>query len=261
MIDDSTRRFTDRVADYVKFRPTYPREVATFAHVELGVAPGAAVADIGAGTGLSTRLFLDAGHPVTAVEPNAAMRAAADAFLADYAKDGRYRSVAGTAEATTLADASIDLVSAAQAFHWFRKAETQREFARILKPRGKIVLFWNSRLLTGSAFLEGYEALLQRFCADYAQVAETYPDAAAMAHWFGDGFEHQTVFPNAQWLDFEGLRGRLMSSSYAPQPGDARHEPMLAALRELFDSTQQDGRVNFAYETRVYAGRPARAAS
>ncbi|PVX83154.1 class I SAM-dependent methyltransferase [Paraburkholderia unamae] len=255
MIDDSTRRFTDRVADYVKFRPTYPREVATFVHVECGIAPGAPVADIGAGTGLSTKLFLDAGHPVTAVEPNAAMRVAADDLLGGYKG---YRSVAGTAEATTLDPASVDLVSAAQAFHWFHKTDTQREFARILKPRGKIVLFWNSRLLEGSAFLEGYEALLQRFCPDYARVAESYPDAAAMADWFGEGFEHQTVFPNAQLLDFESLRGRLMSSSYAPQSGDERHEPMLAALRALFEATEKDGRVNFAYETRVYAGRPRR---
>ncbi|WP_321904600.1 class I SAM-dependent methyltransferase [Paraburkholderia tropica] len=255
MTDDSTRRFTDRVADYVKYRPSYPREVATFAHVESGVAPGATVADIGAGTGLSSKLFLDAGHPVVAVEPNAAMRAAADAFLADYP---RYRSVAGTAEASTLDTASVDLVIAAQAFHWFDKAGARREFARVLKPRGKILLFWNSRLLKGSAFLEGYEALLHAFCADYTEVAETYPSDDAMADWFGEGFEQKTVFPNAQQLDFDALKGRLMSSSYAPKADDARHAPMLAALRTLFDATQQGGTVDFAYETRVYAGKPVR---
>ena len=255
MIDDSTRRFTSRVADYVKYRPTYPREVATFVHVECGITPGATVADIGAGTGISAKLFLDAGHPVVAVEPNAAMREAADRYLADYAG---YRSVAGTAEDTTLETASVDLVIAAQAFHWFEKAGARREFARILKPRGKVVLFWNSRLVKGSAFLEGYEALLREFSPDYANVAETYPDDDAMADWFGDGFEQKTVFPNAQLLDYDGLRGRLASSSYAPKPGDARHEPMLAALRQLFDATQRDGHVNFAYETRVYAGKPER---
>jgi SAM-dependent methyltransferase len=253
MIDDSTRRFTDRVADYVKYRPTYPREVATFAHVECGIASGATVADIGAGTGISAKLFLDAGHPVVAVEPNAAMREAADGYLADYAG---YRSVAGTAENTTLETASVDLVTAAQAFHWFDKANARREFARILKPRGKIMLFWNSRLLKGSAFLEGYEALLREFGTDYANVAESYADDDAMADWFGDGFEQKTVLPNAQLLDYDGLCGRLASSSYAPKPGDARHEPMLAALRKLFDTTQRDGCVNFVYETRVYAGKP-----
>lgn len=259
MIHDSTRRFTDRVDDYVRYRPTWPRDLVTFIHAECGVAPGARVADIGAGTGLSAKLFLDAGHPVVAVEPNAAMREAADRLLGGYA---HYRSVAGTAEATTLDAASVDLVTAAQAFHWFDKTLARREFARILKPRGLIVLFWNSRLLDGSPFLAGYEALLRRYCPEYASVAATYPGDApgdtSMADWFGDGFERRTVFPNAQMLDFDGLRGRLMSSSYAPKPGDPHHEPMLAALRALFDETQQDGRVNFAYETRVYAGRPQR---
>jgi len=259
MIHDSTRRFTDRVSDYVKYRPTYPRELATFVHAECGVAPGARVADIGAGTGISAKLFLDAGHPVVAVEPNAAMREAADRLLGGYAG---YRSVAGTAEATTLDAASVDLVTAAQSFHWFDKDGAHREFARILKPRGRIVLFWNSRLLEGSPFLAGYEALMHRFCPDYVSVSGRYPGDApgdtSMADWFGDGFERKTVFPNAQMLDLEELEGRLMSSSYAPKPGDPLHEPMLAALRALFDETQQDGRIDFAYETRVYAGRPQR---
>ncbi|WP_322008818.1 class I SAM-dependent methyltransferase [Paraburkholderia sp. J12] len=255
MTDDSTRRFTDRVADYVKYRPTYPREVTTFVHAECGIGPSARVADIGAGTGLSAKLFLDAGHPVVAVEPNDAMRAAADQWLASYPG---YRSVAGTAEATTLDTASVDLVTAAQAFHWFDKAATRREFARILKPRGQIVLFWNSRLLEGSPFLAGYEALLQRYCPEYASVAESYPDDAGMADWFGEGYERKSVFANAQLLDYAGLEGRLMSTSYAPKAGDPRHAPMLAALRVLFDETQEQGRVNFAYETRVYAGRPER---
>jgi SAM-dependent methyltransferase len=254
MSEDSTGRFTDRVADYVKYRPTYPREVVTFVHAECGIAPDALVADIGAGTGIATRLFLEAGHPVVAVEPNDAMRAAADAWLSGF---DRYRSVAGTAEATTLDAASVDLVIAAQAFHWFDRKEARREFARILKPRGAIVLLWNSRLPEGSAFLAGYEALLQRYSTDYRWVKETYPDDA-LADWFGDGYERKTVFPNAQLLDFDGLKGRLMSSSYAPKAGDPRHEPMLAALRELFDANAKEGRVNFAYETRVYAGRPPR---
>src|ERR1700744_1650569 len=152
---DSTQRFTDRVADYVKYRPSYPRDVVSFLHETCGVAPDAQVADIGAGTGISARLFLDAGHPVIAVEPNLAMREAANAWLAPYEN---FRSVAGTAEATTLEDASVDLVIAAQAFHWFDPVATRREFARILRPQGHVALFWNSRLLDRSPFLAGYEA-------------------------------------------------------------------------------------------------------
>ncbi|MPW17189.1 methyltransferase domain-containing protein [Paraburkholderia sp. CNPSo 3157] len=251
MTHDSTQRFTDRVTDYVKYRPGYPRDVVTFLHDTCGLADDARVADIGAGTGISSWLFLEEGHPVVAVEPNQAMRAAADAWLSHYSA---YASVAGTAEATTLETASVDLVIAAQAFHWFDPAAAREEFARILKPRGLVALLWNSRLLEGTAFLTGYEALLRRFSEDYQSVAERYADDESMAEWFGDGLSHNARFPNAQRLDFEGLKGRLMSSSYAPKAGHPNHEPMLAALRELFDRTAQDGTVEFVYETRVYAG-------
>ena len=251
MTDDSTQRFTDRVADYVKYRPTYPHEVVTFLRETCDLADSARVADIGAGTGISARLFLDAGHPVIAVEPNGAMRAAADAWLTGH---GDYTSVAGTAEATTLADASVDLVIAAQAFHWFDPSDARREFARILKPHGLVALFWNSRLLDSTPFLSGYEALLQRFSDDYQSVAERYADDDTMAAWFGAAFAHNARFPNAQRLDFDGLQGRLMSSSYAPKAGHPNHQPMLAALRELFERTAQNGTVEFAYETVVYVG-------
>jgi SAM-dependent methyltransferase len=251
---NSTQRFSDRVADYVKFRPTYPREIVTFLHDTCGLAPRARGADIGAGTGISAKVFLDAGHPVVAVEPNDAMRASADAWLASY--DG-FSSVAGTAEATTLVDASVELVIAAQAFHWFDPVTTRREFARILKPRGLIALMWNSRLLDGSPFLSGYEALLQHYSTDYQAVAERYGDDQSMAAWFGSEFAHKGCFANAQSLDFDGLKGRLMSSSYAPKQGHPNHEPMLAALRDLFDRTQHDGSIEIAYETRVYVGYAA----
>jgi SAM-dependent methyltransferase len=248
---NSTQRFSDRVADYVKYRPSYPREIVTFLHDTCGLAPDAKVADIGAGTGISAKVFLDEGHPVVAVEPNDAMRAAADTLLASYAG---FTSVAGTAEATTLDDASVGLVIAAQAFHWFDPVTARREFARILKPRGLVALFWNSRLLEGSAFLEDYEALLQRYSTDYQAVAERYGDDESMAAWFGDSFAHKAYFPNRQLLDLAGLEGRLMSSSYAPKAGHPNHEPMLAGLRELFARTQHDGVVEFSYETRVYVG-------
>ncbi|WJF89127.1 class I SAM-dependent methyltransferase [Paraburkholderia bonniea] len=251
---NSTQRFTDRVADYVKYRPSYPQEVVSFLHETCGVAPAARVADIGAGTGISAQLFIAAGHPVIAVEPNQAMRAAADSWLGD---SGLFRSVAGTAEATTLEAASVDLVIAAQAFHWFDPATARREFARILTPSGLVALFWNSRRLEGSPFLAGYEALLRRYGIDYTLVAERYADDAAMAEWFGQGFLHQARFANHQRLDLAGVQGRLMSSSYAPKPGHANYAPMQAALRTLFERTAQDGEIELTYDTWVYVGRPA----
>jgi ubiquinone/menaquinone biosynthesis C-methylase UbiE len=252
MINDSTQRFTDRVADYVKYRPTYPREIVAFLRDTCQLPADARVADIGAGTGISAKLFLDAGHPVVAVEPNDAMRQAADRWLAGFVD---YRSVSGTGEATTLPDASVDLVIAAQAFHWFDPPAAKREFARILKPGGSIALIWNFRRVAGTPFLEDYEALLRRYSLDYAKVADSYPGDDRMLPWFGADFVKKGTFDNVQRLDFDGLKGRLASSSYAPKPGHENYEPMLAALRELFDKDAQDGLVDFVYDTLVYVGR------
>ncbi len=246
-----TERFTNRVADYVRFRPDYPAALVDWLHDEHGVTPNWRVADIGAGTGISSKLFLDAGHAVTAVEPNAAMRAAAEEWLGG---DTRFRAVAGSAEATTLPDAGADLVSAAQAFHWFDRQAIRPEWRRILRPGGLVAVYWNSRRLTGSPFLEGYEALLREYGTDYAGVSERYDSDAQIRDWFGAGFRGMARFAHAQRLDFEALRGRLLSSSYAPQAGHARHAAMLDALRALFDTTAVDGRVDFDYDTRIFVG-------
>jgi SAM-dependent methyltransferase len=248
---NSTERFTTRVADYVRYRPDYPAALVDWLHDTLGVARDTPVADVGAGTGISCKLFLDGGHPVTAVEPNAAMRAAAIEWLGG---DARFSAVAGTAEATTLADASVGLVAAAQAFHWFDQQAVKAEWTRILKPGGLAVVFWNSRRLAGTPFLEGYEQLLLDYGLDYTSVAERYNDDASMEAWFGGGLQGSARFDHGQRLDFDALRGRLLSSSYAPQADHPRHGPMLEALRSLFDATASEGTVAFDYDTRVFAG-------
>lgn len=250
----ATERFSDRVADYVRYRPDYPPALPAWLHGELGVTSGWRVADIGAGTGISAKLFLDAGHSVIAVEPNAAMREAAVAWLGG---NPRFRAVDGRADASGLPDADIDLVTVAQAFHWFDPEAARKEFRRILRPRGLAAIWWNSRRLTGTKFLEGYEALLQRYGTDYTQVAERYADDASMRAWFGDGLRGAARFDHSQRLDFDGLRGRLLSSSYAPKSGNPGHEPMLHALRELFDATAVNGFVSMDYDTRVFAGELA----
>jgi ubiquinone/menaquinone biosynthesis C-methylase UbiE len=250
----STARFSDRVDDYVRYRPDYPPALIEWLQREQGVDAGWRVADVGAGTGISSKMFLDAGYRVTAVEPNAPMRAAAERWLQAYES---FDAVDGKADATGLPDASVDLVTVAQAFHWFDQKTTRREFARILRPRGLAAIWWNSRRLTGTRFLEGYEALLQQFGTDYASVAERYTDDERMRAWFGAGFCGSARFEHAQRLDFEALRGRLMSSSYAPQAGHPQHEPMLRALRELFDSCAEQGTVSFDYDTRIFAGHMA----
>jgi SAM-dependent methyltransferase len=251
---DSTRRFSDRVDDYVRYRPDYPPALLDWLQRERGVDNRWQVADIGAGTGISSKMFLDAGYRVTAVEPNGPMRAAAEQWLHGYEK---FDAVDGHADATGLPDASVSLVTVAQAFHWFDEEATRREFARILRPHGLAAIWWNSRRLTGTRFLEGYEALLQQFGTDYTSVAERYADDARMRAWFGSGFRGSASFEYGQRLDFDALRGRLMSSSYVPQPGHPRHEPMLHALRELFDNCAGQGTVSFDYDTRIFAGQLA----
>ena len=250
---DPTKRFDDRVDDYIRHRPGYP--AALVAHLRAGgwLPHRAVVADIGAGTGISSAMFLDADCIVHAVEPNAPMRAAAQARLGTHTG---FHAVDGRAEATTLADTSVDLIAAAQAFHWFDADAVRGEWRRILRAGGVAAVFWNSRRLDGSAFLEGYENLLRNFGVDYGEVAERHQDDAAMRRWFGAGLRDVAEFPNAQSLDFDALRGRLLSSSYAPRPGHAKHEAMIAALRELFDATARDGRVDLVYRTRLFVGVP-----
>jgi SAM-dependent methyltransferase len=244
-------RFDSRVANYAAYRPGYPQELIAFLRDELGLSPESVVADVGSGTGILAGLLLREGCRVFAVEPNAAMREAAEAALGH---DPNFLSVAGTAEATTLGDASVDLVTAAQAFHWFDAGRARAESRRILKPAGRAAVVWNNRRTDSTPFLRDYEKLLRRFGTDYAQVAATYGDADGLRKFFASG--HRTErFDNSQLFDFEGLKGRLLSASYVPLAGHPSHGPMLEELRRVFDAHQQGGRVRIEYDTDVYYGR------
>ena len=248
---DVTARFTDRVDDYVRWRPSYPSDVIRLLQETTGIVPPATVADIGAGTGISAALLLDAGYEVHAVEPNAAMRAAADKWL--QFRPG-YHSHPGRAEATQLPEASVDLVLAAQAFHWFEPQATGLEWRRILKPPGWVVLLWNARRLTGSPFLEGYERLLLEFATDYTAVRHENVDDVRRGSVLGDDVQ-EFVLTNAQSLDREAVQGRLRSSSYAPTADHPRFAAMMEALDRLFDQTAQDGVVVMEYDVTLFIGR------
>jgi SAM-dependent methyltransferase len=251
-IPDPTARFSDRVADYVRTRPGYPPAVLDILRREAGLSPATVVADVGSGTGLSAELLLKNGNPVVGVEPNADMRAAAESLLAGYPN---FRSVAGTAENTTLPDASVDLVVAGQAFHWFDVPKARAEFGRVLRPGGYVALLWNTRKLDTTPFLRAYEELLQRFGTDYREVVHTNIDRAALAAFFGPGGFREFKLANGQVFDREGVRGRTRSSSYTPGPGHPNFEPMMRELDRIFDAYNDGGRVRFEYDTEVYIGQ------
>lgn len=249
---DAKSRFSSRVENYIKYRPGYPPGVIETLRAECGLSVASLVADVGSGTGLLARLFLDLGCAVTGIEPNAEMRAAAERLLADYPN---FISLPGSAEETGLPDASQNFVTVGQAFHWFNPSDARTEFRRILRPGGWVALVWNQRRTTSSPFLRDYEALLQAYATDYNQVnhrnVEESPET--IPAFFGGNYR-VARFDNVQPFDFEGLRGRLLSSSYAPESGQPGYEEMLVELRLSFDRHQQNGRVLFEYDTRLYYG-------
>jgi SAM-dependent methyltransferase len=248
---NATSRFSDRVENYVRYRPGYPCDVLRVLESICGLASHDGIADIASGTGIWSRMLLENGNPVFGVEPNAEMRQAGERLLAGFPK---FTSVGGTAEATTLPDKSVDFVTAAQAAHWFDRARARREFVRILKPGGWLVLLWNERLTDSTAFLRDYEQLLLTFGTDYEDVRhERTTDA--VNEFFDPAPYQEKVFEMRQDFDYAGLEGRLLSSSYAPGPGHPKHTPMLRELRRIFDLHLAAGRVTFEYKTRLYFGR------
>ena len=248
---NSVERFSDRVENYVKYRPDYPPEVLELFEAEMELMDETVVADVGSGTGISSRLFLENGNTVYGVEPNAGMREAAERYLARF---DNFRSVEGTAEKTNLPERSVDIVIAAQAFHWFDPAETRAEFKRILKPGGYIALMWNERQIDSTPFLVEYEQLLLKYANDYTKVRHDKVSDLELLEFFGQRFE-RAVFPNAQVLDFEGIKGRAASASYMPVPGEERFGEMTEELGSLFAKHAESGRITVFYDTKVFYSR------
>lgn len=248
---NATQRFSDRVDNYVRYRPGYPAEILSLLRDRCGLTADARIADIGFGTGIFARMLLENGNTVLGIEPNREMREAGEKLLAEFAN---FRSICGTAESTTLEDCSVDFITAAQAAHWFDREGARREFARILVPGGWVVLIWNERLTEGTPFLEEYERLLLEHGTDYAEVRhERTTDG--IGEFFAPGAYELVIFRTRQVFDFASLEGRVFSSSYIPATEDPRAGAIRGALRELFDRHQVDGAVAFEYDTKVFFGR------
>ena len=249
---DATQRFSNRVEDYAQYRPRYPQEIISTLRDECRLSSEARIADIGSGTGLLSELFLQNGNPVSAVEPNQEMRTAGERLLCKYPG---FKSIDGRAEATTLADESVDFIVSGQAFHWFDHTRARREFKRILKPSGIVMVVWNDRQIQSTPFLQAFENLIKRHVPGYRQQNFRQIYATSVAGFFGaHGFQSNTFEYRQEISGFAAVQGRLLSLSYTPEAGHPHYEPMLEELSELFKTYQRDGKVVFEYITRMYFG-------
>ena len=250
-MNDNTQRFNNRVDNYVKYRPSYPTEIINFLIEIIGFNKDFSVADIGCGTGILSQLFLENQNTVFGVEPNEPMRKKAEELLKEYSN---FYSVDGTAEHTTLKDNSINIITAAQAFHWFDATKTKTEFKRILQPNGYCCLIWNERL-NDSPFAKAYDNLLLEYSTDYAKVDHKNIDDTKIEAFFSPDNIIKKSSTNQQVFDFEGLKGRLLSSSYAPVENHPNHNKMIEALKDIFQSFNKNNTVQFDYETKLYVGQ------
>lgn len=245
---NTVERFSNRVENYVKYRPGYPPEVLQLFRDEMNLRPDSVIADVGSGTGISTKLFLENGNEVFGFEPNDAMRSAAEEFLASFPN---FHSRNGTAETTRLPDGSVDFVIAAQAFHWFDPQKTRAEFKRIVTENGFIALMWNERQLDRTPFLREYEQFLLKTANDYTKVRHENIDEEKLFDFFGQEF-YRASFLNVQVFDFEGLRGRVLSASYMPAETDQSYPVMIKELKALFAKHAESGKIELSYDTNVF---------
>lgn len=243
---DPKKRFSSRAENYVKYRPSYPLEILDFLKKISILKENTIIADIGSGTGILTKIFLDNGNYVYGVEPNKDMRKAAENLLQDYKN---FSSVEGSAEATDLEENCVDLIIAGQAFHWFDVEKAKKEFKRILRPNGNVVLIWNNRGKAGAEFNEKYENFMLKYGTDYKAVRKNEGNVDRFFIYQKENFD------NFQDLDFNSFKGRVLSASYIPLPDNPIFPKMILELEELFHKYQQNGIIRIEYDTEVYTGK------
>ena len=249
---NTVQRFDKTVENYLKYRPSYPKEVYSWLAKQFDLKSKKTIADIGSGTGFLSKLFLEQNHTVYCIEPNQTMRMAAEEYLAGYPN---FYSIDGLAETTRLDAESVDWVIAGTAFHWFDSEKSKIEFKRILRTPGFCCLVWNVRNKEQSALLQDYENLILTYSADYQQSSAQTFDQTISSDFFNP-YDMQTAsFDNKQQFDWDGLKGRLLSTSYSLKENDSRYQNMMDGLRKIFDQYQSNGLVDFLYDTKMYYGR------
>lgn len=238
-------RFSSRVENYAKYRPNYPNEIIGFLNTSIGLTKGAIIADIGSGTGISAKLFLDNGNEVYGIEPNAEMRSTGEKYLINYTN---FHSIDASSEYTKLESESVDIITSGQAFHWFEPEATKKEFLRILKPGGFVVIINNRRKFSNSKFMNEYMELIEK----YSEREGGNSLNTDLPKFFGLKTIDKEIFSNPQVYNLERLKGDLVSYSYIPNEEDPRFNYMISELELLFKKYNKNGTLIFDYETVVY---------
>ena len=245
---DNTKRFSDRVDNYQRFRPSYTDETIDYISNNFGLSKQSVLADIGSGTGIFTEKILPRCKKVYAIEPNTEMRTAAEKRLS---MNKSFQSINGTSENTTLDNESIDAITVAQAFHWFNIEETKKEFNRILKKDAVVFLIWNNRV-TNTSFLKAYEEILVNKIPEYTVVNHNNITVDIIKAFLIRDYS-KVIFKNNQIFDLEGVLGRLSSSSYTPKKDTKEYEIIKAEIVKIFNQYSTDGVISFNYNTEIYS--------
>lgn len=249
-MSDFTSRFSGKTADYIKYRPKYPSDLLTLLKTEIGLNPGFKVADIGSGTGISTLVFTENGNTVYAVEPNTDMRKAAEQI---FEGNSHFISINGSAESTGLENGSIDLIFSGTAFHWFDLSKTKKEFIRILKTGGTVVISWISRDISDKLQQET-EDIYNKYTEDIEAV-ENQKQRESVEKFFAPQMVEYRRFLHSQPFTEDEYLGRLRSSSFFPDVSHKDYTAMSDDFREVFRKYQKNGIVDFKYITEVYWGK------
>ncbi|MCX7833564.1 MAG: class I SAM-dependent methyltransferase [Ignavibacteria bacterium] len=247
---NSIERFNNRVNYYLKYRPSYPAKIIDILKEEIGFNETFDIADIGSGTGLLSKLFVNLGNIVYGVEPNDEMREAAEKI---FSENYNFISIKGTAENTTLANECVDLITAAQSFHWFNTEQAKNEFKRILRKNGYVVIIFNVRK-NNTPFMKAYNNLQENMNSDYKQVRLENVKRKHISEFFNGKKFIERHLENSQELDFPSLKGRLLSCSYVPLTGQ-ENKRVIKELKSIFDKYNKKNKVTIEYQTKIYIGK------